>query len=353
MVSGSNTLQEGLKLENIHKSFGDTRALRGVSFNVHVSEIVAILGPSGCGKSTLLEIIAGLDQPDEGAVFWNGNDINHIPPHKRNFGLMFQDYVLFPHMNVFDNVAFGLRMRRLPDESVEEQVSQILDLVGLQGFADRDVNTLSGGEQQRVALARSLVPEPILLMLDEPLGSLDRALRERLLIDLSQILRNIEQTTIYVTHDQEEAFSLADRVVVMEEGKVAQIGTPESIYRKPASLFVARFLGFTNLLPARGEVLEGLSYVETALGRWPWRERIEGEVTVLLRPDSVHLNGAGPCKFTGEIVGRSFRGSVCRTEIITSGFNLNFDLPSTTPIPALGSAVEVSFEPEEALQVFP
>jgi ABC-type Fe3+/spermidine/putrescine transport system ATPase subunit len=212
-----------LTVSQVAKSYGDTRAVVNVRFEVGSGEIVAVLGPSGCGKSTLLELIAGLEPLDRGEILWDGESLNHVPPHQRNFGLMFQDFALFPHRNVFDNVAFGMQMAHVSQEEIQNRVHEVLNLVGLPDFGGRDVNTLSGGEQQRIALARSLAPRPRLLMLDEPLGSLDRNLRERLVRDLRQILREQHLTAIYVTHDQEEAFAIADRVVVMNAGKVEQV----------------------------------------------------------------------------------------------------------------------------------
>jgi ABC-type Fe3+/spermidine/putrescine transport system ATPase subunit len=192
-------LASGLSLDDVHKTFGALRAVAGISFQVAPGEVMALLGPSGCGKSTVLSIIAGLEHPERGDVTWDGASILHVPPHQRGFGLMFQDFALFPHMNVFDNVAFGLRMANWPEDRLNKRANEMLELVGLSEARHRDVNTLSGGEQQRVALARSLAPGPRLLMLDEPLGSLDRNLRERLLDELRKVLKSMHQTAIYVT----------------------------------------------------------------------------------------------------------------------------------------------------------
>lgn len=238
-----------LEVRSLSKTFGPIRAVDDVSFSLDRGEIVALLGPSGSGKSTLLALIAGLEMPDTGEILWDGESLANVPPHRRGFGLMFQDYALFPHKNVTQNVGFGLQMQGKGRAEIAGGVKWALELVGLAGFEERDVNTLSGGEQQRVALARSLAPHPRLLMLDEPLGALDRALRERLLIDLPTILARLNQTALYVTHDQEEAFALANRVLIMRAGKVVQEGTRSEIFAHPASPFVAEFLGLSRVTP--------------------------------------------------------------------------------------------------------
>jgi ABC-type Fe3+/spermidine/putrescine transport system ATPase subunit len=345
-------MDNGLSLINIYKSFGGMNALDGISFDVAQGEIVALLGPSGCGKSTTLALIAGLDEPDRGAITWNGESIAGIPPHQRGFGLMFQDYALFPHMNVFENVAFGLRMMRLSKSEIEQRVAEALALVGLEGFPRRDVLNLSGGEQQRVALARSLAPRPHLLMLDEPLGALDRTLRERLVFELGDILRNLNQTAIYVTHDQEEAFAFADRVVVLNAGKVEQIGSPQEIFRQPASEFTARFLGMENIIKGFGKKTHDGYIVESPLGNLPLTQPVQGEVTFLLRPDAISLDGEGAYRLEARVIRRSFRGAACRIAVGVNHTLLAFDIPSSQPIPQVGEMVTLSFDPDEAVMVF-
>jgi ABC-type Fe3+/spermidine/putrescine transport system ATPase subunit len=239
-----------LDVRDIHKSYDNAPLLKGVSFSVESGETVCLLGRSGSGKSTLLRIIAGLELPEGGSVLWDGKDLRDVPVHERGFGLMFQDYALFPHRTVEQNVAFGLRMQDMPDAAIKTRTEEMLDLVHMSTFAHRSVTDLSGGEQQRIALARALAPRPKLLMLDEPLGALDRTLKQFLLDDLRRIVRTANIPVIYVTHDQEEAFSIADRLIMLNTGQIEQVGSPEEVYRHPSSQWVAGFLGLGNILPA-------------------------------------------------------------------------------------------------------
>ncbi|MFZ1398222.1 MAG: ABC transporter ATP-binding protein, partial [Candidatus Promineifilaceae bacterium] len=248
-----------LQCSNIQKAFGEKPVLHDIDLALAAGEIGVLLGPSGCGKTTLLRIIAGLTVPDNGRIHLNNQEITQTPVHQRGLGLVFQEYALFPHKNVYQNVAFGLRMLHWAAAEIETRVAQVLELVGLAGFGDRPIHELSGGEQQRVALARSLAPAPRLILLDEPLGALDRALRERLMLDLRRILKDAGNvlgrpegmTAVYVTHDQAEAFAIADKLVVMNNGRIEQTGPPQIIYRQPATAFVARFLGMENIFEAK------------------------------------------------------------------------------------------------------
>jgi ABC-type Fe3+/spermidine/putrescine transport system ATPase subunit len=349
-----------LEVASVYKDFGGTAVLRDVSFHVDEGEIVCLLGPSGCGKTTLLRIVAGLETASSGQVVFDGHSLDQVPVHRRGFGLMFQDFALFPHKDVTANVIFGLRMQGLPQRQVEERVADMLALVGLQDYERRRVYDLSGGEQQRVALARSLAPDPRLLMLDEPLGSLDRALREELMNELRAILKRVGVTAIYVTHDQQEAFAVADRVVIMNRGRIVQRGTPQAVYRQPASAWVARFLGLTNLLPGRVVSIEPLQVV-TALGCLTLHEAgqaaVGQEVTVLIRPEAARLPGArrpGVCSdeygVTVEATTRecSFRGSHQRLVIQPDkGPELVFEIVSETAnLPRPGEAVTICLRPE-------
>jgi spermidine/putrescine transport system ATP-binding protein len=237
-----------LELIDIHKSYEGQPLLNGISFTVAAGETVCLLGPSGGGKSTLLRLIAGLESLDQGRVLWDGQDLATVPAHRRLFGLVFQDYALFPHLNVQENIVFGLKMQSLPEAQVQQRTAEVLQTVNLLGFEKRRVTDLSGGEQQRVALARALAPHPRLLMFDEPLGALDHALRAQLIDELRRILRQSGVPAIYVTHDQEEAFSLADRVLLLHEGAILRSGTPQEVWSAPGSVWAAQFLDAGNVL---------------------------------------------------------------------------------------------------------
>ena len=237
-----------IELKNVSKAFDGETVLDGISLDIHDNEFITLLGPSGCGKTTTLRIIGGFEYPDEGDVIFMGERINDVPPHKRHVNTVFQKYALFPHLNVFENVAFPLRERKVPKKEIQEKVEQMLKMVMLSGFADRRVNSLSGGQQQRVAIARALVNEPKVLLLDEPLGALDLKLRKDMQQELKKIQKNTGITFIFVTHDQEEALSMSDTVVVMSEGRIQQIGTPIDIYNEPKNAFVADFIGESNIV---------------------------------------------------------------------------------------------------------
>ena len=283
-----------LELIDIYKTYENQPLLSGISFTVEMGETVCLLGASGSGKSTLLRIIAGLETPKSGKVLWGGTDMASVPVHERNFGLMFQDYALFPHLTVAENVAFGLKMQNLPQDQVKLRVTASLEQVNMSGFANRSVTDLSGGEQQRVALARALAPRPRLLMFDEPLGALDRALKDYLLKELRGILHESGVPAIYVTHDQEEAFAIADRVVLLHDGRIVQAGTPADVFAHPASKWVANFLGLGNVLDGKwlrsGQVETRLGVLEVDCET----ETKSGEsVALLIRPERVKLKRDG------------------------------------------------------------
>jgi ABC-type Fe3+/spermidine/putrescine transport system ATPase subunit len=311
-----------LTISQIHKSYADTEVLRGVSLELAAGTITALLGPSGCGKTTLLRVVAGLERADRGEILFGGTRIDGVPSHLRGFGMMFQDYALFPHMDVAANVAFGLRMHGLSRVQIAVRVAEILDLVGLVGYGRRRVFELSGGERQRVALARALAPAPRLLMLDEPLAALDRELRERLQDELRTVLRRVGVMAIYVTHDQEEAFALADHVALLNAGRLEQFGPPEAIYRHPASLWAARFLGLRNGVP--GTYL-GEGRIATALGDLygvAMSDLAAGTAAMaVIAPDAAdHAPSRGEQnRLSGTRESAQFRGRHYRVRLIMSG----------------------------------
>jgi iron(III) transport system ATP-binding protein len=288
----------------LSKSFGDVRAVDGLSLDVHEGSIAALLGPSGCGKTTTLRLIAGFERPDSGAISVGGRTLadpaTFVPPDRRRIGVVFQDYALFPHYDVAGNVAYGLNRRA--DRS---RVDEVLELVGLSGLGQRSVDELSGGQQQRVALARALAPTPEVILLDEPFSNLEAGLRERLREEVREILGEAGVTALFVTHDQEEALSLAGQVAVMRAGRVEQVGTPEEIYSRPASRWVAGFVGEIEVVP--GDAADGRVVCE--LGSLPAEPSRSGAVDVLVRPESVAIGLSGPARAAeADVVGRRFYG---------------------------------------------
>jgi ABC-type Fe3+/spermidine/putrescine transport system ATPase subunit len=355
-----------LKIADIEKSFDNHQVLRGISFSIKTGETVVLLGPSGCGKTTLLRIIAGLEKPDHGAITWDGQDLAGIPVYRRRFGMVFQDFALFPHKSVGANIEFGLRMQSWDEANRLQRTKQMLDLVGLSGFEDRPVYDLSGGEQQRVALARSLAPSPRLLLLDEPLSSLDRALRERLMLELRSILKQAGEVTgrpggvssLYVTHDQEEAFAIADRVVVMRDGSVEQIGTPTKLYKRPRNKYVARFLGMDNWIEATVISVKP-PIVNTALGQLEvdqFDRKIGTSGPLLVRPGAGKLisSPAGEQNIiNGSITGISFRGRHQLVEITVretvETIKLTLEISSSVPLTTDEKQVSIYLDPQGLL----
>jgi putative spermidine/putrescine transport system ATP-binding protein/spermidine/putrescine transport system ATP-binding protein len=283
-----------LRLAELTKIFGATRAVDRVSLGIEPGSMVALLGPSGCGKTTTLRMIAGLLQPNAGEIYLDGVPISRMPVHRRKIGMLFQNYALFPHMTVAQNIAFGLEMRRLPRPAIDERVDEVLQLVQLAGFGERMPSQLSGGQQQRVALARAIVIEPALLLLDEPLGALDKSLRQSMQVELRALQRRLGITTVMVTHDQDEALTLADRIVIMRDGQIEQVGPPEEVYQRPLSRFTASFLGASNFF--RGSVTRDESgALAVAIPNGPTlsmrtSREVGSEVSVALRPEAITVD---------------------------------------------------------------
>lgn len=330
-----------LSVSGLRCSYQGQIVLEGIDLEAAQGEILCLLGPSGCGKTTLLRAIAGLERLDAGDVRFNGQSLKNIPVHARGFGLMFQEYALFPHMTVAQNVAFGLRMQHIPD--IDQRVRNVLDLVGLTGFERRSVTLLSGGERQRVALARSLAPSPRLLMLDEPLGALDANLRDRLVTDLRSIIKKAGLTAIYVTHDHSEAFAVADRVAIMNQGRLEQVGSPEEVFRRPATEFAALFMGLTNIVPVEKE---NNGYAVTPLGEFAAAVPAH---SLLLHPLGLNLitSPIVQSSNSGTVVSGVVRESVFRGETYRltvehgSGLALSLSTPLSSAVPAIGQSVDI------------
>lgn len=330
-----------LQLLDITKDYENRSLLRDISFTVAPGETVCLLGASGSGKSTLLRIIAGLEAAEQGTVCWQGQDLTAVPVHLRNFGLVFQDYALFPHLSVFENVAFGLKMQNLPGTEVERRAREAITQVNLSGFEGRRVTELSGGEQQRVALARALAPRPRLLMFDEPLGALDRALRDRLQDELRGILHATGIPAIYVTHDQEEAFAIADRVLLLHEGEIVRDGSPSEVWNEPRSAWAARFLGLGNIVEGVVRFQVGKLKVETPAGVFGLgcrhAHQVGEKVNLLLRPSGVWIAADG--NLHGVVADVVFHQDQFK---VTLESGLYFYLPEA---PKIGEAIVVSNPP--------
>ena len=318
-----------IRLENVVKKFGEYTAVESADFDIAEGEFFSMLGPSGCGKTTTLRMIAGFEQPTAGRILLDGVDVSQTPPHKRNVNTVFQNYALFPHMSVFDNVAFGLRNAKVPEADVTTRVTDLLEIVRLPEYAKRRPNQLSGGQQQRIALARALVNLPKALLLDEPLGALDLKLRQAMQLELKRIQREVGITFIFVTHDQEEALTMSDRIAVMTQGRTDQIGTPTQIYHQPATAFVAGFIGTANLLPVTVRSQEGTTVtVDSRTGkqfRVPSGGRSHppgSEVTMMIRPERLvpsfaPVDGVAGGSIPTTVTSLVFQGPVVRCEVQT------------------------------------
>ena len=344
-----------LTLTGIQKQFGATYAVHDFNLSAEKGEFVSFLGPSGCGKTTTLRMIAGFEQPSAGTISVNGIDITNQPPNRRNIGMVFQSYALFPNMSVADNIGFGLRVRKQPKDQIRKRVDELLGLINLPDKGGRYPYQLSGGQQQRVALARALAIEPQVLLLDEPLSALDAKIRVALRKEIRSIQRELGITTVYVTHDQEEALSMSDRVVVMSEGRIEQIGPPPEIYNFPATPFVASFVGTLNLIQAT--VVDGptarLSIADQEIvGARPGTGSGQ-RVTVAIRPEAIELGESGGSnRLRGTVEDVSFLGSIVRTRVrVDDDAILSFDQfndPSLSAAP-IGETITVSFSPESTL----
>jgi ABC-type Fe3+/spermidine/putrescine transport system ATPase subunit len=345
-----------LEVDRLSNQYEGQPLLQDISFSLLQGEILCLLGPSGSGKTTLLRLLAGLEKEDAGTIKLYGKDIREVPPHKRNFGMMFQEYALFPHKSVQQNVAFGLEMQHCQSDELTRRVQTVLEMVGLTGLEHRKIDELSGGERQRVALARSLAPEPQLLLLDEPLGSLDRALRDRLTGEIRTILKSLAVTAVFVTHDQAEAFSIADKVAILHHGIMQQFDTPENLYRCPANTTVASFLGFRNLVKG---TFDGDGMFHSPLGILPLvapKSHPKNTTTLLIRPEGASLIypptvPGGDLRLSGTITERLFQGSTYRLSLLVGDLPLTFDLPIDPPPAAIGQPIDLFLNPSALILI--
>lgn len=343
MQKGFDLMENIISLKNIIVEFEDgDRILKDISLDIKDKEFVTFLGPSGCGKTTTLRIIAGFLEPTSGDVFFDGQRINDLPPHKRNVNTVFQRYALFPHLNVYENIAFGLRVKNVPEKEILSRVGEMLELVNLKGFEKRSIHRLSGGQQQRVAIARALVNRPKVLLLDEPLGALDLKLRKEMQIELRRIQQELELTFVYVTHDQEEALTMSDSIVVMNSGSIQQIGTPTDIYNEPVNAFVADFIGESNII--NGSMPEDC-VVEFSGKKFKCVDKgfdPDKTVDVVIRPEDVKVIPADKAQLTGIVESVVFKG--VHYEMIVDGVDNKWMIHSTKAEP-VGSMIGMTFDP--------
>jgi len=329
-----------VELVNITKKFGTVTAVDGVNLKVGKGDFLSLLGPSGCGKTTTLRIIAGLEKPDDGKVIIDGRDVTNVPPWKRNIGLVFQNYALFPHMSVFKNIAYGLKLRKVPDNEIKKRVDEVSQLLGIRHLLDRLPRQLSGGQQQRVALARSLVINPEVLLLDEPLSNLDAKLRESLRFELKQLQKKLSLTAVYVTHDQAEAFVLSDRIAVMKDGKIVEEGSPHELYFSPRNVFVASFVGENNTLEGKVSKIEN-DKIFVSIGNWILKRSRKGytdlkegdKVAVIIKAEGVeiiHNKDKQKHRYEnileGVVTQTAFLGSCIRVVVNIDGISLKANL---------------------------
>lgn len=359
MVSKNNNKHknkiEDLELSGINKFFDNNQVLTDLNFTVYKGELCCLLGSSGCGKSTTLKIIAGLVKPDSGKIVLAGKDITNLAVQQRNVGMVFQNYALFPHMNVEDNIAYGLRRRKIKSDTIKIKVDEILDLVELGGYNHRRIHELSGGQQQRVALARSLVIEPDLLLLDEPLSNLDARLREVMRKEIRRIQKTLNITTVFVTHDQEEAMSISDRIGIMNNGIIEQIGEPRQIYNQPKSKFVSDFIGLVNFLPGQvtdhGIRILGETFSVDQTG-WETGE----EIVCSIRPEQIEVKQPDEGKIQGIVKEATYKGSIVHyraavNQKTSPEILLTIEVSSPKAIHKLGDAISLDFQ-EEDIQLF-
>ena len=333
-----------VSLKDIVMDFDDEQVLKGISLDIHDKEFITFLGPSGCGKTTTLRIIGGFIEPHKGQVFFDGKLINNVPPYKRQVNTVFQKYALFPHLNVFENIAFGLRLKKTPEKEIKNRVLEMLELVNLKGYGAKKVDFLSGGQQQRVAIARALINHPRILLLDEPLGALDLQLRKEMQIELKRMQQQLGITFIYVTHDQEEALTMSDRIVVMNKGKIDQIGTPEDIYNEPANSFVARFIGESNIVSG---IMHDDFDVEFAGKHFECVDKGFDKmepVDVVIRPEDIRVVQPGTNTIDGTVETVTFKG--VHFEMIVDSFGTKWKIHSTKSA-EVGSFIGMSLTPED------